>query len=667
MNIPAPMGKPPSPAAVATSATLPLTAPRAGSPCPQEGGSTRIRAALLDLAKQPETPEFVWRWMEHVASFGINTVVLYLKGRASTSVFSMPEGEGYSPDTMREWVKRADGLGLTVVPAVSLLGHADQFFMDGKHDAFCEEKSDGYPDPDTKPQTFCLSNPATCDFLERHVAELCEIFTGPYFHVGFDEAWNMGRCARCAPLAAPDGGDALFASFVEWADSACRKNGKRMMMWDDFLGFHCGAIKKIPRDIIMVHWNYERNVSTQGSRFNFHGHERTDWLSLYDRLGMDAMTACWCRLDNMRTLANYDRRQKTAGFLVTQWEELMFSHHGGSLPRILARVLMDEEPSRWQLRDAFEESVRRVFPSLTPTEVLAAAEVLESVPPRTVPESFARVTCLRREARATADVLAVEVLKASSLKPGTGEVDDDPLCERALLDDIVLRGETGLAHESFVRCSELLTDPRRTQEDVDEAIALLEETRRRLVAIRERRRVQSAKWRTGKKDWCVPSLDTSIGGIDAILDAHPGVAAADEKRLEMCLTLVDFYGRPSWKVSGMFSGEWRELAKGGWKPGDGEGAAFSRFATFSSAEMPSEVKVEYDGSGEASLRHLLIEGRDAVARPVRLVSATGEVAKPENLLRDDYSEAVFGNPDGIGAFLHPKRRGKSEVILEMGE
>jgi len=218
-----------------------------------------------------------------------------------------------------------------------------------------------------------------------------------------------------------------------------------------------------------------------------------------------------------------------------------------------------------------------------------------------------------------------------------------------------------------VRCSGLLTDPRRTQEDVDEAVAMLKEVRRRLAAIRERRIVQSAKWRQGKKDRCATLLDDSIGGIDAILGTNPGVAAADEKRLELCLTLVDFYGRPSWTVSGRFSGEWRELAKGGWKPGDGEWAAFSRFATFSSAEMPTEVKVEYDGSGEASLRYVLVEGRDAVARPVRLVSAKGEVAKPGNLLRDDFSEAVFGNPDGIGAFLHPERRVKSEVVLGMGE
>ena len=627
----------------------------------------RRRAALLDLAKQMETPEFVSRWIDRVADFGIDTVVLYLKGRASTSVFSMPEGEGYLPETMRGWAKHAAKRGVTVVPAVSLLGHADQFFADGRLDSFCEERSPGFQQPDARRATFCLSNKDARDFLERHVAELCEIFPGPFFHVGFDEAWNMGHCSRCRE-AAGDGGDAaLLASFVEWAASVCRRNGKRMMMWDDFLGFHPSAIPKTPKDVVMVHWNYTPNISTLGTRFNFYGHERTDWLALYERLGLDAMTASWFNTENIRTLANYDRRHKSIGFLVTQWEELMVSHHGGSLPRILARVLMDENPSRWQVRDAFEEAVRRLFPSLTQAEVLAATELIESAPPRRIPASFERLSGLRRGVQATADAFAVEVLKASSLKPGTGVVDDDPLCERALLDDIVLRGETGLAHETFMRCAELMTDPRRTAADVDEVCASLTDLKTRLCALRDRRRLQSGKWRAGLKDNAAESLDEAIRGVDAMLSAPPATAAEDEKRIELCLTLVDYYGRPAWTVSGKFSDGWTEIAKGGWKPGPGEWSAFAKRVTFRAAEMPSEVKIEYNGCGEASLRYLLVEGRDSIVRPVQVVSAAGKVKGAENLLVDDSREAVFGDLDGAGAFLNPERRETASVVLKMSE
>lgn len=644
-----------------------IAVPQVTSDAPEKDYG-RIRAAQLDLARQMETPEFVSRWIDRVADFGINTVFLYLEGRASTSVFSKPEGEGYSPETMRGWAKRAAARGVTLVPTVSLLGHAEQFFSDGRFDSFCEERSPGFPQPDARRKTFCLSNPAARDFLERHVAELCEIFPGPFFHVGFDEAWNMGRCARCRE-AAGDGGDAaLLASFVEWAASVCRRNGKRMMMWDDFLGFHPSAIRNTPKDVVMVHWNYTPNISTLGTRFNFYGHERTDWLALYERLGLDAMTASWFGTENIRTLANYDRRHRSAGFLVTQWEDLKVCHHGGSLPRILARVLMDENPSRWQVRNAFEESVRRLFPSLTPPEVLAAAELVESAPPRGIgiPATFGRLTGLRRGVRATADALAVELLKSSALKPGAGNVDDDPLCERALLDDIVMRGETGLAHETFMRCAELMTDPKRTASDVDEVCATLADLRTRLCALRDRRRLQSGKWRAGLKDGAAASLDEGIRGVDAILSASPATAAEDEKRLELCLTLVDYYGRPSWTVSGRFSDGWREIAKGGWKPGPGEWAAFSKCVVFRAAGMPDEVKVEYNGCGEASLRYLLVEGRDAVARPVQVVSTSGKVKGAENLLVDDSHEAVFGDPDGAGAFLNQERRETAAVVLKMG-
>ena len=625
-----------------------------------------LRAAQLDLARQMETPEFVSRWIDRVADFGINTVFLYLEARASTSVFSMPEGEGYSPETMRGWAKHAEARGVTLVPTVSLLGHAEKFFADGRLDSHCEERSPGFPRPDARRQTFCLSNPATRDFLERHVAELCEIFPGSFFHAGFDEAWNMGRCERCRAAAGDGGNAALLASFVAWAASVCRKNGKRMMMWDDLFGFHPGAIREVPKDVVMVHWNYTPNISTLGTRFNFHGHKRTDWLALYERLGLDAMTASWFDTENIRTLANYDRRHQSAGFLVTQWEDLKLYHHGGSLPRILARVLMEDNPSRWQVRNAFEESVRRLFPSLTPPEVLAVAELLESAPPFRIPASFDRLQGLRRGVRATADALAVELLKASALKPGDGKVDDDPFCERALLDDIVMRGETGLAHETFLRCSELMTDPRRTDSDVNEVCATLADLRTRLCALRDRRRLQSGKWRAGLRDNAVDSLDEAIRGIDAILSAPPATAAEDEKRLELCLTLVDYYGRPSWTVSGRFSDGWREIAKGGWKPGPGEWAAFAKHVVFHAAGMPDEVKIEYDGCGEASLRYLLVEGRGAVARPVQVVSTVGKVKGAENLLVDDTREAVFGDPDGAGAMLNPERRETATVVLKLG-
>jgi len=616
----------------------------------EEVKEARLRAVQLDLARQMETTTFVSNYIDKVSAFGINTIQLYLEARASTSVFSMPASEGYSKEALKGFVDHAAEKGVTVIPVVSLLGHAELFFRGDPALAPLSEEANGRSRwGSTQKSTFCLSNPATRDFLERHVAELCEIFKGPYFHVGFDESFNMGFCERCQPRFKPDGGDALFAEFVNWAHGVCKRNGKRMVMWDDFFGFHLSALEKVSNDILLEHWNYTANISSRGARFNFGGHSRTDWLDLYAKLGFETLTVNWYDVENVRTLADYARRYPTKGFVFGQWEDFQRHFHGAGPVRVLARVLMDLEPSRWQAEDAFVEAARRLFPSLTPAEVLAVAEIVESSPPRGPQGSVTARNGCRRGVQALADEVAIEVLKKSALKPSEGPVDDDPLCERAMLDDLILQGEAGLADELMARCAPLATDPRRTAEDIRAIKAALSAKRARLVAVVERRREQARKWRPGcGRDQTATIVANVIGGIDQALRLPETPAPKNEKRLDLCLTLVDYYGRPNWTISGRFTDGWRQIAKGGWKPARGEWAAFSKYITFTADEMPTEVKIGYDGYGAASLRYLQIEDRESIVRPAKVVSSEGAVTGAENLLADDTREAVFGVADAVG-------------------
>ncbi|RKH88019.1 family 20 glycosylhydrolase, partial [Corallococcus sp. AB038B] len=126
---------------------------------------------------------------------------------------SLPEGERYTAAQMSGLVAHAKEKGMTVVPVVSLLGHAEQFFMHPGCDEYLEDGGDNIRLGSGR-NTFCLSNPKTREFLSAYVAELCGIFPGPYFHAGFDEAWNSGTCPRCRGKEARD---ELFAECVLFA------------------------------------------------------------------------------------------------------------------------------------------------------------------------------------------------------------------------------------------------------------------------------------------------------------------------------------------------------------------------------------------------------------------------------------------------------------------
>ena len=579
-------------------------------------GIKGLKIVQLDLARQMETLSFVSNYIDRVSALGYDTLQLYLEARVATPTFSLPDGENYSMDDMRGIVAHAGERGMTVVPVVSLLGHAYHFFRFPGYDEYMEKPTARMRLGDGR-DTFCLSNPKTRQFLASYVKDLCVVFTGPYFHAGFDEAWNSGTCDLCHERELRD---EMFSESVLFAHGTLAKLGKRMWMWDDFFPFHPKALARMPKDVVMCHWCYDEDISDRGTRINFAGRQREDMLETYGRLGFDVIPCCWYRTENLRTFAAYARRYRTFGFLVTQWEELIESFHGGSYPRVVAARLMMDDPTRYQLEDVFVEACRRTFPSLTTVEVRAAAQILHN------PDN----------------ALAVAVLKASAAVPGDGAVDVDPFSERAFLDDLLTRGEIAVAAGAIARAERELADPRRTERDVALVKTELEKTLPELERLERHRQSQVAAWRPR----CCSCF--SRRQVPALLErarkvlTEASVATPDEKWLEIELTLVDRYGVPWWKALGRFGGEWREIAAGVWKPGPHEHPAFTQRCRFASATMPTAVRLEQHGFGDAAVRYVSVCDRSARVRPSAVSAVDGNVRDAANILTDDYSEVRFG-------------------------
>ena len=89
-----------------------------------------FRGVQLDLARQVETVEYIQGVTDLMAGWGYNTLVLYLEGRIKTASFpfELPEGS-YTPEQMQQVVAHATERGIDVIPAVSCLGHAEQFLQ----------------------------------------------------------------------------------------------------------------------------------------------------------------------------------------------------------------------------------------------------------------------------------------------------------------------------------------------------------------------------------------------------------------------------------------------------------------------------------------------------------------------------------------------------------
>jgi N-acetyl-beta-hexosaminidase len=175
-------------------------------------------------------------------------------GSGSTRPGGDPNRNGYyTQDEVRDIVAFAKDRGITVIPELDLPGHV-QAILAGHPEFACT------PGPHfvrtewgISEDVLCMGNPAALNFALKAWDEVCELFPGPYVHIGGDEVpttrWE--HCPKCAAkkaeLGLSDWID-LHGSFVATIAEHLSKKGKIVFGWDEVLD------SSIPNLANVVHW-----------------------------------------------------------------------------------------------------------------------------------------------------------------------------------------------------------------------------------------------------------------------------------------------------------------------------------------------------------------------------------------------------------------------------
>ncbi|UCH62511.1 MAG: beta-N-acetylhexosaminidase [Fidelibacterota bacterium] len=85
--------------------------------------------------------------------------------------------------------------------------------------------------------------------------EYIPIFKTPWFNVHSDETWDLGR-AESKALVDSLGVGAAYAMHINRLDSLVKKYGKRTMLWADIALAHPEALSLLPRDAVLMAWEY---------------------------------------------------------------------------------------------------------------------------------------------------------------------------------------------------------------------------------------------------------------------------------------------------------------------------------------------------------------------------------------------------------------------------
>ncbi|MDD5708703.1 MAG: hypothetical protein PHR35_22540, partial [Kiritimatiellae bacterium] len=238
-----------------------------------------------------------------------------------------------------------------------------------------------------------------------------------------------------------------------------------------------------------------------------------------------------------------------------------------------------------------------------------------------------------------------------------GRVAPDPLSPAGLIGDIEAGARLGRVGWTLRRCVPVMTDPRRTAEDVRRVRPMLAGVRHELEELAALRRRQHEAWRRD----CHPraqgaaAIERLVKFVDELLAIPEAAAKDDEWWLILRLALPDYHGASRLTTKIMVDDDWRQIASGCYKClRHADSCYYTVTIPFGSATAPSAVRLEQHGYGGQGAAYFEILNRAGSLVPAAIRSCSGKVREPEALLRDDRLLAWFGHDDTLTTFMQPE-------------
>ncbi|MFA5554671.1 MAG: family 20 glycosylhydrolase [Phycisphaerae bacterium] len=166
--------------------------------------------------------------------------------------------------------------------------------------------------------TLCPINPNSIKLVEKLYSEFVPIFEAEDFNACCDETWELGK-GKSRSKALVRGYGQLYLDFVLKIHRLCQKHGKRMNIWADIILKYPELLAKLPRDIVLLNWEYEQNgkniertkeIADSGLAFMVCP-GTSGWLTHGTRLSNS--------IANVSGFAAQGRQYNTQGLLNTDW------------------------------------------------------------------------------------------------------------------------------------------------------------------------------------------------------------------------------------------------------------------------------------------------------------------------------------------------------------
>jgi hypothetical protein len=209
----------------------------------------RWRGVSDDISRGPvPTVDYIKRQLRTFAAFKLNLHSFYMEQTFASNANPLigPAGGSLTPDEIRELVTYARRYHIELVPEQQTFGHLHKALKLEKYTELAETPYGDVLSPQQE---------GSYKLIADWYRELNELFPGKFFHIGADETFELGE-GQSREAAKARGVGAIYFEHLNRVREVLKPYDRRLMFWGDIALNHPDLIGSIPKDMIVMNWDY---------------------------------------------------------------------------------------------------------------------------------------------------------------------------------------------------------------------------------------------------------------------------------------------------------------------------------------------------------------------------------------------------------------------------
>jgi len=210
----------------------------------------RWRGVSDDISRGPvPTLDYIKRQIRTEAAFKLNMHSFYMEHTFASESHPLigPAGGSLTPAEIRELVSYARSYHVELVPELQTFGHQHKTLRLEKYAELAETPYGDVLSPQQE---------GTYKLVADLYKEINQLFPGQFFHIGADETFELGEGQSKAEAQAKGVGTVYFKHLDRVRD-LLKPYNRRLMFWGDIALHHPDLIGNVPKDLIVMNWQYD--------------------------------------------------------------------------------------------------------------------------------------------------------------------------------------------------------------------------------------------------------------------------------------------------------------------------------------------------------------------------------------------------------------------------